>query len=148
MLTLLACVGSGVKANDPYRLQKISNLELCAAFGSVEDSLPGNFSRDQLESELHRRDLFSKDEWILVRRGRIGKGMSVCGLIASWGPGRLFYMDGGAKDKVVKYTYPSCRVCSQIEVETMGGKVQSWYFPGNKETYPKKKRMIRGKVAR
>lgn len=135
---VVACTGPRMEGDDPYRLQKISDLELCAAFGRLEDSLWGNVSLDQLEGELHRRDLFTKDEWILVRGQRIGKGMSHCSLLASWGPGRLFLIDEGSSD-MQRYTYRSCRYCPRIDVEMMAGKVQGWNFPGNKDTYPKKK---------
>jgi|GEM_PF-6798277 len=138
MLFLFACVGFEKGGDDPYRLQKISDLELCNAFGGLEDSFWGNISRERLEGELHRRDLFSKNEWILIRDRRIGKGMSLCSLLASWGPGRSSYRrEGSYSDYSIKSVrYQSCRTCPLIEVEIKSNKVAGWRYPGNWETYP------------
>jgi len=137
---VVACMGPRMEGDDPYRLQKVSDLELCTAFGGLENSLWGNISRDRLEDELHRRDLLTKDEWILVRDRRIGKGMSLCSLMASWGPGSSSYFEEGSSsfDKIANYNYQSCRTCPRIRVDTVGGTVEGWSFPGNNETYPKK----------
>ncbi|QPJ64007.1 MAG: hypothetical protein G3M78_00725 [Candidatus Nitrohelix vancouverensis] len=139
LTALSACAGLGTQSepHNPYHLQKISDLQLCVVFGGFEDDWAGRASREKVESELHRRDLLTKNEWILVREHRIARGMSLCGLYASWGP-EISRQESQLESEAMRRHYFHCTTCEPLTVWTRDQRVVGWELPGEPETYPRK----------
>lgn len=112
----------------PTRLLSQSDLDLCRSYGVYSRwFFLGSLSRAS-QQEMERRKLLTPEEWTLAAQQRIQKGMSQCGLYASWGKPLREYrseQDGNVRIRHVYHIGWSMRPAS---VFTTNGKVDAWGF--------------------
>ena len=83
VVVLMTCIGcfSMMSVN---QLEKLDDVELCRAFHNNPERIRG---------VLVSRDIIPYTDWPLINRNRIAMGMSVYGLICSWGTPMLGFGD-------------------------------------------------------
>lgn len=81
MLLLTGCSGTvgSVAMMDSEELKTVNDLGICQTYGSPFANTA------KFKAEIDRRHLLTDDEWRLVDAHQIRIGMSICGLLASWG---------------------------------------------------------------
>lgn len=76
---LVGCAGSPIRIinSSPEQLQAESSVNLCRAYK--------HSPKQEIKAELQRRAAIPDDEWTYIDQHQIKVGMSVLGLVCSWG---------------------------------------------------------------
>lgn len=115
-------------ASLPTGLAGQSDLDLCRGYGLYSHWFVFETLSQAYRQEMERRRLLTVEEWKLAAEQRIERGMSQCGLYASWGKPLREYrseQDGNVQIRHVYHIGWSMRPGS---VFTKNGKVDAWGF--------------------
>jgi hypothetical protein len=87
-IILLTLILTGCAAISPERTTKMTDKQLCNAYGDARDNWSIKKNLPNLKSEIMKRGLVKESEWQLIDDKQVRIGMSVCALRASWGPAK------------------------------------------------------------
>lgn len=119
LLVLFGCQSQKIAALDDAELQKVPENELVGAW--IDTSSP------RVKAELERRGTFSEQEWDLIRRRGIQKGMREQVVYVSWGqPWRINeQVDAFGTSKQLCYDVDSYGIARTF-VYVSNGRVTGW----------------------
>jgi hypothetical protein len=123
-IVLVALVLVGCPKIIPSQPEKMTDSQLCSAYGNAKDKSYQKSKLPALKQEIQNRNLMPDEEWALADAREIRVGMSVCGLRASWGSAEeRNYSSRYSQSTQHIYRLSWCRRCKVSYVYTENGKV-------------------------
>lgn len=130
VLLVVLFIGGCVSAQwTPEYVSGLADRELCVKAGWKNQEANNTML---MQRELFRRNLMTRDELAMAKRGGVAIGMSECALLGSKGEPASFFACGNINQSVgsygvhKQYVYRDCTTKAAYYVYVENGKVTSW----------------------
>lgn len=121
------CATLGGCALSPEFMSSSPDRDVCERYGIFSRNTTFSELTRQYQSELERRNLLSQNEKDLAAKKQIQRGMSLCGLYASWGkPDRENRSVGSWGTHIQHIYHAGLRYVRPTYVYTENGRVTAW----------------------